>query len=703
MAFQVGELNAVLRLEDRAFVTGLAASERKFREFGLGITKAAIAFGTTAAVAIGSGISAVIQEAGRFEQTQIALETLTGSAENARKLLKEMETFAIRTPFEMSDLENAVRLLRAYGFEVDELIPMLTVLGDATSALGLGADGLERLVLAIGQMRAKGIVQAEEMRQLANVGIPAWEILAETLGVDIPEAMEMVRDREVEAATAIPAILEGMNARFGGMMERQSQTLLGIWSNIRDVISLLMRDIGIAIIEGFDLHDRARNLMQWLQDFRQLVNDAGLEAAFRSLIPDWLEDELQNIADIGGQVLDFFRDLKSETTLTEDQKLFFLRWGEFLGLITSLIGAGAVLSLFFSRVNLVIGALSGLAAGFTIAYENNDEFRRRVDAVVAWFQDVAWPWFQNEAANIVITAFDTIVSWVEDNWPTIQTVAQEVWDALQGFWDWVVNTFSPTFIESGEEINRVWNEELGPELERFWDETIRPAWQGFLDWWEENGYKLLDPVVEFITWLLTDFLPQMLEVIAIIIRGWNDFKDEFGPLWDWAVDVFTTAWDQMGTIFQFVVDLIQGGWGIIYSIFTGDWEGLWDTVYTIFYDTWTAIGGFLENSINGIIHLINALIHGLNALPGPDLPLLEQVDFAALGWAPREGFGGPGGSGGGASWGGEAGVGGTGSGGGAKYQYVVQVYNPTTNNLQKDVQMGMAMHGVRQQWEGNIL
>src|SRR5690606_19140854 len=195
-----------------------------------------------------------------------------------------MEEFAVRTPFEMADLEAGVRLLRAYGFEVDDLIPMLTVLGDATSALGLGSEGLERLVLAIGQMRAKGIVQAEEMRQLANVGIPAWEILAETLGVDIPKAMDMVRNREVEAATAIPAILEGMNARFEGMMDRQSQTLLGIWSNIRDVISLLMRDIGIAIIEGFDLHDRARNLMQWLQNFRQLVNDAGLDAAFRSLI-----------------------------------------------------------------------------------------------------------------------------------------------------------------------------------------------------------------------------------------------------------------------------------------------------------------------------------------------------------------------------------------------------------------------------------
>src|SRR5690606_40129780 len=104
----------------------------------------------------------------------------------------------------------------------------------------------------------------------------------------------------------------------------------------------------------------------------------------------------------------------------------------------------------FSRVNLVIGALSGLAAGFTIAYENNDEFRRRVDAVVAWFQDVAWPWFQNEAANIVIHAFNTIVSWVEDNWPTIQTVAQGVWDALQGFIDWAECNFFQYIHVAGE-------------------------------------------------------------------------------------------------------------------------------------------------------------------------------------------------------------------------------------------------------------
>ena len=42
---------------------------------------------------------------------------------------------------------------------------------------------------------AKGKVQAEEMRQLAEAGIPAWKILAATLNTDVAGAMKLVEQR----------------------------------------------------------------------------------------------------------------------------------------------------------------------------------------------------------------------------------------------------------------------------------------------------------------------------------------------------------------------------------------------------------------------------------------------------------------------------------------------------------------------------
>ena len=48
------------------------------------------------------------------------------------------------------------------------------------------------MVIALGEMQAKGKAASQEMMQLTEAGIPAWEMLAEAIGVGIPEAMKMV-------------------------------------------------------------------------------------------------------------------------------------------------------------------------------------------------------------------------------------------------------------------------------------------------------------------------------------------------------------------------------------------------------------------------------------------------------------------------------------------------------------------------------
>jgi tape measure domain-containing protein len=70
----------------------------------------------------------------------------------------------------------------AMGFSAKEVMPTLTAIGDASSGLGLGAEGLDRITRALGQMRAKGKVSAEEMLQLTEAGVPAWAILSKAIG-----------------------------------------------------------------------------------------------------------------------------------------------------------------------------------------------------------------------------------------------------------------------------------------------------------------------------------------------------------------------------------------------------------------------------------------------------------------------------------------------------------------------------------------
>ena len=103
-------------------------------------------------------------------------------------------------------------------------------IGDAAAALGGGKETINGITLALAQMTAKGKVSAQEMNQLAERGVPAWEMLARQIGVSVPEAMDMAEKGAIKAAQAVPAILDGMNQKFGGSMDQMSRTLTGQWS-----------------------------------------------------------------------------------------------------------------------------------------------------------------------------------------------------------------------------------------------------------------------------------------------------------------------------------------------------------------------------------------------------------------------------------------------------------------------------------------
>ncbi|MCL5105666.1 MAG: tape measure protein [Armatimonadetes bacterium] len=192
--------------------------------------------------------AAMLKFAGEMEQSELAFTTLLGSAEKAKTFIKELREFAAATPFELPGLMDSSRKLLAFGFEAKQIIPMMRSIGDAVSALGGGEAEISRVTTALGQMKAKGKVSAEEMMQLAELGIPAWQMLADKIGVTIPEAMKMAEKGQISAAQGIDAVLSGMSTKFAGMMEKQSKTLLGQWSTFKDNARAAMTDLGTAII-----------------------------------------------------------------------------------------------------------------------------------------------------------------------------------------------------------------------------------------------------------------------------------------------------------------------------------------------------------------------------------------------------------------------------------------------------------------------
>lgn len=252
--------------------------------------------------------SAAIEVAGKFEQTKMAFTSLLGGAEKANALLAQLRDFALKTPFEFPGLTDAAKKMLALGFNAEQIVPSLRKIGDAVAALGGNTQMMDRMVLALGQMQARMKVSAQEMNQLANAGIPAWDILAKKIGVSIPEAMAMAKKGLIDGVTGMNAILDGMGTKFAGMMEKQAQTTLGKYSNLKDQMTKIMTDIGLALLP------MANRAMEALVPILEMVKKA--VEAFAAL-PEPLKDAIvvfAGLAAAAGPLLVAFGTISASIT-----------------------------------------------------------------------------------------------------------------------------------------------------------------------------------------------------------------------------------------------------------------------------------------------------------------------------------------------------------------------------------------------------
>ena len=238
---------------------------------------------------IGAGLAALgvasVKAGASLQSTKTAFTNMLGSAEKAQDFLGKMQDFAAKTPFEFSQVSQAAQKFIAFGFSAEQVIPTLTAVGDAAAGVGLGAEGINRITLALGQMAAKSKVQAGEMMQLTETGIPAWKMLADQIGVSVPEAMSMVSKGAIDAATGITALVSGMEQSFGGMMDQQSQTISGTWSTLMDGLEQSAAQVGLQIAEALNLTGIFQTLGDMLTNFAATVQSSGLTEALLTAIP----------------------------------------------------------------------------------------------------------------------------------------------------------------------------------------------------------------------------------------------------------------------------------------------------------------------------------------------------------------------------------------------------------------------------------
>lgn len=295
--------------------------------------------------AIKNSIGAGIQFDAQMQQARISFETMLGNAEKAQSLLAQLQQFAAATPFEFPELQDAAKRMLAFGFAAEDIMPMLKATGDAAAGLGLsGSEGIGRIILALGQMKAKAKVSAEEMLQLTEVGVPAWDILAKTMGKSTAEVMKLSEKGLIPADQAIQALVKGMAERFPNMMDKQSKSFSGFLSTLRDNLNITF---GTVVKPIFDWISNVAlpQAIAMLEKFTSVLRTAGLTTALKTIIPA----ELVNAAISVGRAIEFMI-------------------GTVKTLAPVLVGAAASFAVF--KVSLLISSVvGGLATAFATLRE----------------------------------------------------------------------------------------------------------------------------------------------------------------------------------------------------------------------------------------------------------------------------------------------------------------------------------------------
>lgn len=179
----------------------------------------------------------------QFQQLEISFTTMLGSADKSKQLMDELIQTAAHTPFDMSSITGGAKQLLAYGTEAKDVNKTLVQLGDIASGLNIP---LGDLVYLYGTTVSQGRMFTMDLRQFMGRGVPLAEELGKILHQNTTEVQESVSKGKVTSDIFKEAIANMTQAggRFGGLMEQQSKTLEGQWSNIGDSIQQMFNEIG---------------------------------------------------------------------------------------------------------------------------------------------------------------------------------------------------------------------------------------------------------------------------------------------------------------------------------------------------------------------------------------------------------------------------------------------------------------------------
>ena len=228
--------------------------------------------GGTSVMAATRLLREMVSITGEFEMQKTTLRAILQDVQGADKIFERIHGLALVSPFNFKELITYTKQLSAYSIPLEELYDTTKMLADLSAGLGVGMD---RLVLAYGQVRSAAFLRGQEVRQFSEAGIPILHELAKLFEelegrmVTAGEVFDKISARQVpfEMVDQVLTKMTSEGGKFYKMQEVQAETLKGKIANLTDAYHIMFAEIG-GKGEGIAKRvvDNLRYMMQFYED-----------------------------------------------------------------------------------------------------------------------------------------------------------------------------------------------------------------------------------------------------------------------------------------------------------------------------------------------------------------------------------------------------------------------------------------------------
>lgn len=200
---------------------------------------------------LGAGLSlasfgkSIFDNLRNYEYFSTALRTMMHGDKLASGALEtQLVSLAKTSPFELSEVQDATKRLMAYGVAGGEVVDKLRMLGNVSA--GLGKQSLPFLITAFGQIRSKGHLAGQELNQLTEQGFNPLNIIAKKTGKSYSELLKEMEKGKITFKDVDEAFktVTASGGQFFNLMDEQSRTVGGKWSNLSDIWTQIQVNIG---------------------------------------------------------------------------------------------------------------------------------------------------------------------------------------------------------------------------------------------------------------------------------------------------------------------------------------------------------------------------------------------------------------------------------------------------------------------------